>query len=156
MPSWIDPIVPPSRELLCRRERLLYASDTSSPVHAVARRFLERAAAGGDLFCLGWPTVMSYLRMATHPRIFTAPLAPSEALGNVQALASLPHVRLLAEEPGFLDVYRVVTGGLPVRGNLVPDAHLASLLKQHGVRSLFSRDADFRKFAFLDLHDPFA
>ena len=100
--------------------------------------------------------IANFTLLVTCSAIFTAPLAPSEALGNVQALASLPHVRLLAEEPGFLDVYRVVTGGLPVRGNLVPDAHLASLLKQHGVRSLFSRDADFRKFAFLDLHDPFA
>jgi len=61
-----------------------------------------------------------------------------------------------SEEPGFLEVYREVTGGFPVRGNLVPDAHLAALLKQHGVRTLFSRDTDFRKFGFLDLRDPFA
>jgi toxin-antitoxin system PIN domain toxin len=134
---------------------LLYASDASSPVHGAARRFLERAAAGGDLLCLGWPTVMSYLRMATHPRIFASPLSPAEALDNVEALAGLSHVRLLAEESGFLDVYRAVTGAFPVRGNLVPDAHLAALLKQHGVRTLFTRDADFRKFGFLDLRDPF-
>src|SRR6266545_747394 len=135
---------------------LLYASDASSPVHGAARRFLEGAAAGGDLLCLGWPTVMSYLRMATHPRIFASPLSPSDALGNVETLAGLPHVRLLAEEPGFLDVYRDVTSGFPVRGNLVPDAHLAALLKQHGVRTLFTRDTDFRKFDFLNLRDPFA
>jgi uncharacterized protein len=135
---------------------LLYASDASSPVNRAAHRFLEGAAAGGDLLCLGWPTMMSYLRMATHPRIFASPLSPSEALGNVEALAALPHVRLLAEEPGFLDVYREVTSAFPVRGNLVPDAHLAALLKQHGVRTLFTRDTDFRKFDFLDLRDPFA
>src|SRR6266571_1502920 len=89
--------------------------------------------------------------------IFSAsPLSPSDALGNVETLAGLPHVRLLAEEPGFLDVYRDVTSGFPVRGNLVPDAHLAALLKQHGVRTLFTRDTDFRKFDFLNLRDPFA
>lgn len=135
---------------------LLYASDAASPVHAAARTFLQQAAGGGDLLCLGWPTVMSYLRMSTHPRIFASALSPSEALGNVEALTGLPHVRLLSEEPGFLDVYREVTGAFPVRGNLVPDAHLAALLKQHGVRRLFSRDADFRKFDFLELRDPFA
>ena len=140
----------------CDVNVLLYASDVASPVHAGARRFLESAAAGGDLLCLGWPTVMSYLRMATHPRIFTAPLAPAEALGNVEALVRLPHVRLLGEEPGFLDVYREVTGAFPVRGNLVPDAHLAALLRQHGVRTLFTRDADFRKFDFLEVRDPLA
>jgi hypothetical protein len=140
----------------CDVNVLLYASDSASPVHDAARGFLKRAAAGGDLLCLGWPTVMSYLRIATHPGIFASPLTPAEALRNVDALVALPHVRLLAEEEGFLDVYREVTGSFPVRGNLVPDAHLASLLKQHGVRTLFTSDADFRKFPFLDVRDPFA
>ena len=75
---------------------------------------------------------------------------------DVDALVALPHVRLLSEEDGFLDVYREVTGGFPVRGNLVPDAHLAALLTQHGVGKLYTRDADFRKFPFLDVRDPFA
>ena len=140
----------------CDVNVLLYASDAASPVHAVARRFLEAAAAGGDLWCIGWPTVLSYLRIATHPRIFGSPLAPGEALGNVEALARVPHVRLVSEEPGFLDVYREVSGAFPVRGNLVPDAHLAALLRQHGVKTLYTRDPDFRKFAFLDVRDPFA
>ena len=140
----------------CDVNVLLYASDSSSPVHQAARSFLKQAAAGGDLFCLGWPTVMSYLRIATHPGVFSAPLTPAEARGNVEALVGLPHVRLLAEEDGFLDVYREVTSGLPVRGNLVPDAHLVALLKQHGVRTLFTRDGDFRKFPFLQVRDPFA
>ena len=99
---------------------------------------------------------MSYLRIATHPRIFTTPLSPAEALDNVDALVLLPHVRLLSEEDGFLEVYRTISGALLVRGNLVLDAHLAALLRQHGVRRLFTRDADFRKFDFLEVKDPFA
>ena len=140
----------------CDVNVLLYASDTASPVHAAARRFVETAAVGGDLWYLCWPTLMSYLRIATHSRIFESPLAPAEALGNVEALARVPHVRLLSEEPGFLDVYREVSGAFPVRGNLVPDAHLAALLRQHGVKTLYTRDTDFRKFAFLEVRDPFA
>ncbi len=140
----------------CDVNVLLYASDSSSPANGAARSFLKQAAAGGDLFCLGWPTVMSYLRIATHPGIFSTPLTPAEALRNVDVLVALPHVRLLAEESGFLEVYREVTGSFPVRGNLVPDAHLVALLKQHGVRTLYTRDADFRKFPSLEARDPFA
>lgn len=139
----------------CDANVLLYASDGASPVNSAARRFLDGAAAGGDLLCLAWPTVMAYLRISTHPRIFSAPLTPATALANIEAFAALPHVRFLAEEEGFLDVYREVTGAFPVRGNLVSDAHVAALLKQHGVRTLYTRDADFRKFAFLDLRNPF-
>jgi hypothetical protein len=140
----------------CDVNVLLYASDSTSSVHEQARSFLKDAAAGGDLFCLGWPTVMSYLRIATHPGIFSSPLTPAEAMRNVDGLVALPRVRLLAEEDRFLEVYREVTGSFPVRGNLVPDAHLAALLKQHGVRTLYTRDGDFRKFPFLDVRDPFA
>jgi len=141
--------------LSCDVNVLLYASDASSPVHGVAGDFLKEAASGGDLFCLGWPTVMSYLRIATHLRIFSAPLTPAEALANIESLAALPHVRFLSEEPGFLEAYREVAGAFPIRGKLVPDAHLAVLLRQHGVRTLYTRDGDFRKFDFLDVRNPF-
>ncbi len=134
---------------------LLYASDQAGPRHEAALRFLESRVNDPDLFCLAWPTIFSYLRIATHPRIFRHPLSPDEALGNMAALLSLPRVRVLAEEEGFLEVYREVTGGFPVRGNLVPDAHLAALMRQHGVRRIYTTDADFRKFDFLEVKKPF-
>ena len=135
---------------------LLYASDRSSGRHLHARRFVDSCAASPEILCLTWPTLMSYLRIATHPRIFAAPLSPDEALGNVSALIGLPHVRVVSELDGFLDAYKHVAGEMPVRGNLVPDAHVAAILFQHGVRTLYSNDRDFRKFRSVDLRDPFA
>jgi len=134
---------------------LLYASNRASPRHGRANRFLEERAADPDLFCLTFLTVMSYLRMATHPRIFATPLTPAEAMANVDALLGLPRARVLSEGEGFMDVYRAVTAGSPARGNAVPDAHLASLLRLHGVRTLYTVDRDFRRFPFLDVRDPF-
>jgi len=135
---------------------LLYASDTSSPKHAEAIRFLKQRASDPDLFCIAWSTLIAFLRIATHPGIFAQPLSPDDALRNIESLLSLPRVRLLAEGEGFLEVYRDVTAHVPVRGNLVPDAHLAALLRQHGVRRLYTVDRDFRKFDFLQVDDPFA
>jgi uncharacterized protein len=135
---------------------LLYASDRASERHEVARRFLESCAASPEVLCLTWPTLMSYLRIATHPRIFSAPLTPDEALSNVVQLLSLPHVRTVSELDGFIDAYTHVSGGMAVRGNLVPDAHVAAVLFQHGVATLYSNDRDFRKFESLDVRDPFS
>lgn len=135
---------------------LLYASDRSSDRHVRARRFVETCAAGPEILCLTWPTMMSYLRIATHPRIFSAPLSPDEAFGNISALTALPHVRAVSETDGFLDAYKHVAGEMPVRGNLVPDAHVAAILLQHGVRTLYTNDRDFRKFQSLDVRDPFS
>jgi uncharacterized protein len=116
---------------------LLYASDRSSDRHQRARSFLESCAAGPEILCLAWPTLMSYLRIATHPRIFSAPLSPADALGNVSALLALPHVRAVSELDGFVDAYKHVAGDIQVRGNLVPDVHVAAILFQHGVRTLY-------------------
>jgi toxin-antitoxin system PIN domain toxin len=98
---------------------LLYASDRSSPHHPAAAAFLESRAEDTDLFCLCWTTLIAYLRIATHPRIFARPLSPEEAMSNVEALIELPRTHLLSEEEGFLDIYRAVTEQAAVRGNLV-------------------------------------
>jgi toxin-antitoxin system PIN domain toxin len=135
---------------------LLYASDESSPKHGRAKAFLRQCAEGREVFCLAWLTVMSYLRMVTHPAIFERPLSSQEAARNVEALVTLPHCRVLSEEEGFWDAYRRVTKVVPVRGNLVPDAHLATVMQQHGVVTLYTHDRDFRKFDFLVVKDPLA
>ncbi len=94
--------------------------------------------------------------MATHPRRFAQPLSHADASRNVKALMALPHCRVIGEQDGFWTTYRDITGDVPTRGNLVPDAHLAAVLRQSGVTTLYTHDRDFRKFAFLEVRDPLA
>lgn len=133
---------------------LLYASDNSSPYFKRAKSFVESCIAQQEVFCLGWATVMSYLRIATHPAVFDHPLSPDEAMANIEILLNLPHARFLSEEEGFWDAYCATTAEVPTRGNLVPDTHLAALLRHHGVKTLYTHDRDFLKFPFLDVRDP--
>lgn len=135
---------------------LLFASDRTCDRHAVARDFLDSCTSSPEVLCLTWPTLMAYLRIATHPSIFAAPLTPDEALGNVRALLDLPQTRVVSERDGFMEAYLHVTAGTVVRGNLVPDAHVAAILFQNGVRTVYSNDRDLRKFEVLDVRDPFA
>jgi len=62
---------------------LLYASDSSSGLCGRARELLAARADDGDLLSL---TLMAYLRIFTHPSIFSAPLAPSYAWKNIGSL----------------------------------------------------------------------
>ena len=135
---------------------LLYASDSNSPLQQKAADFLARTAAGREVFCLAWLTVMSYMRMATHPAIFERPLAHEDAARNIETLTGLPHARVIGEDEGFWNTYRGVTADVPTRGNLVPDAQLASILSGHGVMTICTHDRDFRKFSFLKVIDPLA
>jgi len=133
---------------------LLYASDESSPDHPAARDFLISCAKDPDLLCLTWPTLMAYQRIATHPSVFSNPLDPAAAWQNIQSLLALPRVRMITEETSFVGDYIEVTRGMIARGNLVPDAHIATLLRQHGVRRIYTADTDFRKFDFLEVINP--
>jgi hypothetical protein len=133
---------------------LLDASDSSSPFHDASRATLDRLIAGPDLLYLFWPVLMGYLRIATHPSVFSRPVSPGEAVANVDELLALPHARTVGEEEGFWDVYRTVASDVTVRGNLVPDAHLVALMRQHGVVTLWTRDRDFRKFDGIRVREP--
>jgi toxin-antitoxin system PIN domain toxin len=135
---------------------LLYASDESSPVHAKARAFVERLADGPEIAYLFWPTVMAYLRIATHPAVFARPLTIVEAIGNVEQLLVRPHVRTTGEQERYWERFREVAEDAVPAGNLVPDAHLVALMLENGVRAIWTRDRDYRRFGRIEVRDPFA
>jgi predicted nucleic acid-binding protein len=49
----------------------------------------------------------------------------------------------------------VTVAELPaLRGNLLHDAHTAVLMREHGIRTIYTRDSDFHRFPFLEVVDP--
>ncbi len=134
---------------------LIYATNTADPLHEPARALVRRLAEGPELVYLFWPTLMGYLRIVTHPGILPRPLASRDAQRNVEALLDRPNVRAPGEGDGFWPIFRA-TAGDHASGNDVPDAHLAALMRQHGVRLIYTRDRDFRTFDGIDARDPFA
>ena len=134
---------------------LVYASNEADPVHEPARALVEQLAAGPELVYLFWPAIMGYLRIVTHAAILPRPLAPGDAAANVSQLLALPHVRAPGEAEGFWDLWRT-TAGDHARGNEVTDAHLAALMRQHGVAVIYTRDRDFHRFDGIEPRDPFA
>jgi hypothetical protein len=134
---------------------LLYASDETSAYHPRARAFLEQVAGGDDLVYLFWPTVMAYLRIATHPAIFEQPLRPADAIANVERLLALPQVQTAGEQDRFWPSFVLVAEEADARGNLVPDAHLVALMVENGVRTIWTHDRDYRRFPSIEIRDPF-
>lgn len=133
---------------------LLYASDRTSPFHAAAAEFLRNRSTDPEILCLTWPTIMGYIRLTTHPRIFDSPLSPQEAINNITRLMQMPRCRVVVENEGFLTSFREIVAEVTTRGNLVPDAHLAAMMRVHDVRTIYTRDRDFLKFTFLKVIDP--
>jgi len=133
---------------------LVYAANVGDPAHVPARALVDRLLGGPDLLYLFWPTILGYLRITTSARILARPLSPEQAIENIDGILDLPHVVSPGESDTFWSVYRA-SGASMSRGNQVPDTHLAALMRQNGVRILYTRDRGFRRFDFLDVRDPF-
>jgi uncharacterized protein len=134
---------------------LIYASNARDPLNSAAAALIEQLAAGPEIVYLFWPTLLGYVRIVTHPAILPHPLAPRDAMANVEALLDRPHVRAPGESEGFWPLYRAASG-TSARGNDVPDAHLAALMRQNGVRVIYTRDRGFRRFDGIEPRDPFS
>ncbi len=134
---------------------LLYASDESSRFHETAVAFLRDLVEGPEIAYLFWPTVMAYLRIATHPTVFTSPLTSEDAVANVSNLLGLPHIRTTGEQDRFWHLYLDASTAAGVRGNLVPDAHVVALMLENGVKTIWTHDRDYRRFDGIDVRDPF-
>lgn len=134
---------------------LVYSSDEGSPLHDRARSLIEQLAAESSLLVVFWPTLLGFLRIATHPSIFNSPLSYDDAMGNVKSLLDRPQVRVAGEDEDFWTHYEHVASELRPRGNLVPDTHLVALMREHGISTIWSHDRDFRKFSGITVCDPF-
>lgn len=134
---------------------LLYASDQESPFHDRAVTLLDEIAIGPEIVYVFWPIAMAYLRIATHPAIFARPLSQADARANLDSLLALPHVQAVGEDDRFWDRFREVADDVRPTGNLVPDAHIVALMLSHGIRTIWTRDRDYRSFSGIRVRDPF-
>jgi toxin-antitoxin system PIN domain toxin len=132
---------------------LVYAHVAAQPQHAAARAWLDEQLNSTVAVGLPWSSLLAFLRLVSNPRIFERPEPIGDAWSQVEAWLDCPPVWV----PHPTDRHREILGGLlldpGVRGNLVPDAHLAALAIEHGLL-LCSTDGDFARFPGLRWHNP--
>lgn len=134
---------------------LLYASDSASLFQGPALELLEQAARGPEIVYIFWPTVMAYLRLATHPSVFVEPLSPATAMANLRSLLARAHVRSPGEREGFWGHFEAVAEDAMPSGNVMTDAHIVTLMSENDVRTIWTHDRDFRRFRSVEVRDPF-
>ena len=139
---------------------VLYAADEFAPEHATCRRLLMEGRTSTDMhaepLCIPWSVIFEFLRVATHLRALNRPWSVPEAWAFVTVLLRSPHITVLGPGPGHAAAAERMLNAPGVRGNLVHDAHIAAVLAEHGVRRIYTRDQDFRRFPGLEVVDPLA
>jgi toxin-antitoxin system PIN domain toxin len=134
---------------------LLYAVNRDTPQHAVAHAWWRSVLEGDEPIGLAWLVILGFVRIATNPRVFAAPLSAEDALGVVDDWLELPHVGAVEPTSRHWDVFKEIVVPLGAAGNLTSDAHLAALAIEHGA-TLCSADGDFARFPHLRWRNPLA
>jgi uncharacterized protein len=135
---------------------LVYAEITTSRRHLAARECLRTLAEGPAPWAIAWPCVYEFLRVVTHPRVYHPPVPIETARADLASILASPSLVLLAETARHAEVLDEVLAESRVTGNLVHDAHIVALCREHGVREIVTGDADFRRFPRMTVTDPFA
>ncbi len=132
---------------------LLYAYDRSSPRHAGARQWLEGALSGPTPIAFCWPTILAFMRIATHRKAMARPLAVDDARKIVESWLEQPISTIVSPtERHWAILSGLLTSG-QVSGTLVSDAHLAALAIEHGA-TLITNNRDFARFPGLNVAYP--
>ena len=135
---------------------LVYARRAEAIHHSEAKRLLTELSEGLRPWAIPWPCVYEFLRVVTHPRIFRPPTPLAKALAEIDRLFDSPAIVLLGEGPGHRAHLRHVVDAGRASGNIVHDAHIAALLREHGVREFWTTDKDFHRFTGIAVRNPFA
>lgn len=134
---------------------LLYAEDSSSEHHALARAWWDAQLSGVEPVALCWPVLNAFIRIGTNARLHQQPLLLGEAIDRVQSWLEQPCVRLIHPGDQHWALFQQLLRGGKAVGNLVSDAHLAALAVEHNC-VLHSTDADFSRFRGLKWRNPIA
>lgn len=134
---------------------LVYAADEDSQFHNRCRELIDDWRRQTSAWYLTWGIVYEFLRVITHPRVFRKPWTIIKAWSFVEAILSSPSLGILVAEERHASVASEVIKSLPsLSGNLVHDAQTAILMREHGIKRIYTRDTDFHRFPFLEPVDP--
>ncbi len=132
---------------------LVYAHVASLTQHQTARTWLDSRLNGPAPVGLPWPTLLSFVRLVSNPRIFERPEPIADAWEQVERWLECRSVWIPQPTERHQEILGPLLSHAVTRSNLVPDAHLAALAIEHGL-TLCSTDRDFAQFPGLRWDNP--
>ncbi len=123
-----------------------------SPLSHRMRTWLDGALTGPETIGVSDLALSAMVRIVTHPRVFSTPAAPAEALAFAQALIAAPQVMIVRPGPRHWEIFTGLVAEHRLRGNDVPDAYYAALALEQGA-TIVTADRGFARFGVRTL-DP--
>ncbi len=132
---------------------LVYAHRQDAPNHRAYFNWLEALVNSDQAYSLSDLVLSSFIRVVTHPRVFSPPSTTSQALTFVQELRTQPNCVVVMPGERHWDIFCRLCKEAEVKGNLVPDAYLAALAIESGSEWI-TTDRDYSRFPGLHFRHP--
>jgi len=134
---------------------LLYAVDSSSVRHQVAKAWLERAInESGHEIGVPWVVHLGFLHLTTSVKVFPHPMAVEQSLAWLDHLHSSPSVVSINPGRAHAGILRHLLLTVGTGGNLTTDAHIAALALENDA-TIATGDRDFLRFPGLKVEFPY-
>jgi hypothetical protein len=134
---------------------LLYGANKDAEEHRSAVAFLNQTASSRDLWFLTEGICYEFLRVATHPKVFVKPLTWKEALRFLQSFwDSSAFEILVAGEDHWFILKEILEETTHPSGNLFFDIRTVVLMREHGIREIYTTDTDFLQFKGVKVINP--
>ena len=132
---------------------LVYAHREDTDRHGVFRRWLDALVNGDEAYGICDLVLSGFLRVVTHPRVFTLPTPLATALSFAKRIRERPNCVSVTPGPRHWDLFVQLCRKGGCKGNLVADAYLAALAIESGSEWI-STDGDFSRFPGLRWRHP--
>ena len=134
---------------------LVYAADPDSPYTDRCFELLKGWSHQHSAWFITWGICYEFLRLATHRRVFRSPWSAAQAWHFIEELLLSPGLTVLAATDRHAALLAQTIQEIPdLSGNRMHDANIAVLMREHGIRRIYTRDVDFHRFPFLEPVDP--
>lgn len=134
---------------------LVYAFREAAPDHTRYRDWLRAATESDEPFGISELVLSGFVRVATHPRIFSPPTPIERALAFAAALKAQPNAVVISPGTRHWEIFERMCLAAGAKGNLVADAYLAALAIESGSEWI-TTDRDFSRFPGLRWRHPLA
>ena len=136
---------------------LIYAANRNAPEFDICNAALEKWRRQSGRWHLTWSVCFEFMRAVTHRATLERPWSLAEAWSFLDNLRQSPGLRILAPTENFAAAFaETITTARYLSGSDVHDAGIAAVMKEHGVRTIYTHDRGFHRFPFLEVIDPIA
>jgi toxin-antitoxin system PIN domain toxin len=132
---------------------LVAAHRSDARHHEESRAWLEEAVNGHEIVGLSDAVATGFVRVVTHPRVFTEPTPLADALNSIAKMRESAGVLRVTPGRARWTIFESLCLDADARGNLVADAAHAATAIEAGA-TWVTLDRDFARFPGLSWRLP--